>query len=1324
MDIGKLTARLGIDLTELAAAEGQMSAFMKRLISDLAKVNAQIVADDAKTANRRIVIAENLTATKGKLEAQVAAQARIAQQGLQIAEARANIVRQAQAADLAAKRALIETQTIAKEKLIRTKAEADMAKMRASRVAAEEAMQAKLTAGAVAGANARLMAEGRSLKQFMAQWATFAQRIRTIGYLASATLTLPIVAAGKAVFNLARDFEYSMQKIVGLIGIPQDVTNQWAEDIKKLSIEIGKSPKELAEGMYFVASSGMRGAQALDVLKMSAKASAAGLGETKDVANVLTSALNAYQGTGLTAASAADILTAAVRVGKAEADTFATSMGQIIPIAANLGVSFDQVAGGMAAITLTGSSTAQAATYLKGVFNTLNKAAEQGEKVLGATNISYEELRRILAEDGLIALLQKLRDIQLKYGQEALGDVIPNIRGLTGYLSIAGKNFQYNSQIMQEVTESAGSLEKAYQAIAGTIKQRTNKAISAMQVSFISLGQTVANAVLPVIENLAIWVTRTTSHFDSLTDSQKRFRLALVAGFAALGPVLLLGSTLLYLLRSLTTVVLGLAKGIGKLVIAMRGASTAMSATAIGAVVLAIAGLTAGVVRLIKHLNNLKRIEKEITTEQIKESWAIDGLFKAAQNLSTSSEERIKTLEKINSLYGEYLPQLLTEASSLDEIADAYDTVRKSMVAKIALEHYSDELSKQSDKTAKIFRRNFGEIMDLIEQVKPAGMGLADFYTEMFDYANKAIDEGTGKVDENFRNAYASILYRKYITPEVQAANRFSAPFIDLTKERFEAMFTFFTRQIEHEFPLTKRVKEMTLALTELSKKTKDVEDDLNKIKAPVIPGFETPTGKVPNQKLQLLWDNLHKEKTELELVAEAHKKYNTEVSKTQDFVTLYTRAVEDLTILLGDKNAGAVKYFAERLNEATKQLEAEKEAAKGAKEVNKDLAKVMDDLAMAVGDLNTSLAVNKMKSFMLGPSFDLDEANLKAYEKAIEDLYEASIERVRIDIQKYIASHPLDMFGNIAVTSAILAQRLESAKKQFQEWQKEIDAIMSRMAEKEDMKTIRFLNAQAEAFGGLENQAKILEQRLSITERQLRKIGEDEGFTENFRIKADEVNNLRQALKNLQDEMDLDVAVQFADSFKDAGHYIDVLETKINILTNQMKDMVLAGTATPEMLAKSVKEIEQLNLQAEGVRLLNDSLSDFFMLATKGYESLGKAVEAWAMSLLRSINQLLANMVAKKILGIILGFFTAGPAGAAAGGFIGDMVPSTPSVGGGAITSANPVNSIPGFADMISAKQFNQPMTHALSGEVHFEIQGDSLVGILQKQTKKNSIY
>jgi TP901 family phage tail tape measure protein len=507
------------------------------------------------------------------------------------------------------------------------------------------------------------------------------QKFRTFGYLASATVTAPIVMAGKASLDLAKNYEFAMQKIVGLTGVAQSSVNKWSDEILKMGPSIAKGPQELADALYFISSSGIKGAEAMNVLKLSAKASASGLGDTKDVADLLTSALNAYKGTGLTAAYATDVLVAAVREGKAEASGFSSAMGQIIPIASQLGVSFDQVAGGMAAITLTGSSSSQAAVYLKGVFNSLLKATTQGEAALRKTGNSYAGLRKILGEQGVIPLMQRLRDIQVKYGDELLSDVLPNIRALTGYLSLAGKNFKYNTELMNRVTNASGSLAKSFAAVSDTIKFRYDAAIAQAQTSLISLGKSIATAFLPLLDSLVKALGKVTDRFNDLSDAQKENRLKWVAFIALLGPASLLISVLGYGISGLIKIF----KTLGTIISVVNVGLDAMGFKILKLGALKLTNLKSGILSVLGFLG-----ESGAAAMTAGVGIAVGGATIAV----TKYAKKVKELAKEHDLYyttlvnvnGELkklkdLTETDVEAMTKQQAAVAMDQVRKAWIA-------------------------------------------------------------------------------------------------------------------------------------------------------------------------------------------------------------------------------------------------------------------------------------------------------------------------------------------------------------------------------------------------------------------------------------------------------------------------------------------------------------------------------------------------------------------------------------------------------------------------------------------------------------------
>jgi hypothetical protein len=131
--------------------------------------------------------------------------------------------------------------------------------------------------------------------------------------------SLALAAGGVAAVKMADSFETSMQRVVGLAGQSQKQVDAWGKQLLQLGPQLGKSPQELADALYFVASSGVSASKAMDVVTASAKASAAGLGDTQTVADAVTSVMNAYGEANITAAQATDVLVATVREGKGEA---------------------------------------------------------------------------------------------------------------------------------------------------------------------------------------------------------------------------------------------------------------------------------------------------------------------------------------------------------------------------------------------------------------------------------------------------------------------------------------------------------------------------------------------------------------------------------------------------------------------------------------------------------------------------------------------------------------------------------------------------------------------------------------------------------------------------------------------------------------------------------------------------------------------------------------------------------------------------------------------------------------------------------------------
>ena len=101
-----------------------------------------------------------------------------------------------------------------------------------------------------------------------------AARMQTVGRKMTMGLTLPIVGIGAAAFKMSSDFETSMSKITGLVGISEQEVRGMGKGVLELSKTTGKSATELSEGLFVITSAGLRGKDAMDSLGAAGKASA------------------------------------------------------------------------------------------------------------------------------------------------------------------------------------------------------------------------------------------------------------------------------------------------------------------------------------------------------------------------------------------------------------------------------------------------------------------------------------------------------------------------------------------------------------------------------------------------------------------------------------------------------------------------------------------------------------------------------------------------------------------------------------------------------------------------------------------------------------------------------------------------------------------------------------------------------------------------------------------------------------------------------------------------------------------------------------------
>ena len=327
------------------------------------------------------------------------------------------------------------------------------------------------------------------LDNFQNKLAKAALFLGRLQFVAISSLAALAAIASPVIF--AAGFEKQLSRIVGLTQTPKAEIAGLRKEIIELSKEIGKSPTELAAGAYFILSSGIKDtATAMEVLRLSAKAAQAGLGDTQTVAKTITAVLNAYQLSAGDAALITDVLVQTVTLGSGEASELAASLGFVIPLASQMGIEFEQVGAILATLTNQGLNAAESVTALTGIMTQIVSPSEKAKKIFDVlfegTGIDLARFRQMVDEDA-VAAFKKL--VELAHGSTAvLSEIFPERRGLVGFLAAFTNQLPQTEANLEGTTHAVRANERAYAAWAETTSGKATIALTSFKVALTELG--------------------------------------------------------------------------------------------------------------------------------------------------------------------------------------------------------------------------------------------------------------------------------------------------------------------------------------------------------------------------------------------------------------------------------------------------------------------------------------------------------------------------------------------------------------------------------------------------------------------------------------------------------------------------------------------------------------------------------------------------------------------------------------------------------------------------------------------------------------------
>ena len=341
-----------------------------------------------------------------------------------------------------------------------------------------------------------------------------------------ALLSAPILAVATAGFKLHSDFANGIAKISTLVDTTVVSMQKVSDEIRAVSDETGAGVADLSESVYQAISAGVDAAHAVGFVKDMTIAAKAGFTDTTTAVNGVTTVLNAYGKSAEEATAVTDQMLLAQNFGKTSFGEMAQSMGNVIPIAAQLNVSTQELFGSIAVLTKNGIRTSEAITGLKAAYSNILKPSAEAAKLAQSLGLEFNAAH--LQSVGWVKFLDEVK--RATGGDaEQMAQLFGSVEGLNSILVLTGKGAGDFDKVIDQMAQSAGMTREAYEKMLTPSEQMQNA------------GMDLAMSFTPYFKAMSMRVKELAAWFRTLTPEQKT-----LIGQVAFGIVTfqLFGSTL------------------------------------------------------------------------------------------------------------------------------------------------------------------------------------------------------------------------------------------------------------------------------------------------------------------------------------------------------------------------------------------------------------------------------------------------------------------------------------------------------------------------------------------------------------------------------------------------------------------------------------------------------------------------------------------------------------------------------------------------------------------------------------------------------------
>lgn len=331
----------------------------------------------------------------------------------------------------------------------------------------------------------------------------------TLGKAALLGLAAGAAAVGYETVKMATNFNSQMELIATQAHAPQDEVDALKQKVLDLAPAVGIGPEKLAEGLYHIESTGIRGQQAMDILTASAKDAQIGIADLDTVAFAMSGVMSVSMKDVRDAADGVAYLNTIVGTGDMKMQGLADAIGTgVLPVFKTAGLGMTDFGAALSTLTDNATPPTVAANHLKTAIQLLQNQSGPATKALAEIGIGSGQLANDLQKpDGLLVAIQDVKTHLEASGKTAaeqgqiMSKAFGGARGAATIETLVGEIDKLKSKYQDMGTEAQRQAQ--FQQDWADTQEQFRQKMQEVGAQFQTWAIEIGNVLLPALGHLA-----------------------------------------------------------------------------------------------------------------------------------------------------------------------------------------------------------------------------------------------------------------------------------------------------------------------------------------------------------------------------------------------------------------------------------------------------------------------------------------------------------------------------------------------------------------------------------------------------------------------------------------------------------------------------------------------------------------------------------------------------------------------------------------------------------------------------------------------------